>query len=131
MVMKQYFRKRVSMVRTAIYLFSFMFIVTGSSAASFDCRKASTLVEQEICNNPYLSKLDDVLSQNYKSMMESDFGNTKQFLRSQQRQWLAERNQCRTTQCLINLYRLRIDETCDYGVVSGIHPVCTMSQDIR
>jgi hypothetical protein len=43
----------------------------------------------------------------------------------------SERNRCRDNACLVDLYRERVDELCDYGVASGVHPGCTPSEDIK
>ncbi|ENA27335.1 MULTISPECIES: lysozyme inhibitor LprI family protein [unclassified Pseudomonas] len=107
------------------------FITTTSYAVSFDCTKASTSVEKMICTDPMLSRLDDALAENYKSMLLSDFGGSKAELRNEQRIWLSKRNKCKDKACLVDAYRVRVDETCDYGVVSGIHPVCTSSEEIK
>lgn len=110
-----------------------LFLMSSSSAfaVSFDCSKASTFVEKEICSDSLLGRLDDALSENYKGMLESDFGNSKNSLKTEQRKWLADRNECTNNKCLVDSYRKRIDETCDYAVVSGVHPECTMSDDIK
>jgi uncharacterized protein len=100
-------------------------------AVSFDCAKSSTFVEKAICSNPLLGKLDDALSDNYQGMLASDFGGSKKSLKAEQLKWLSRRNKCTNDECLIDVYRKRIDETCEYGVVSGVHPLCTLSEDIK
>lgn len=104
---------------------------TSANAVSFDCKKATTFSEKAVCSDTLLSKLDDVLAENYKGMLNSDFGNTQKSLKAAQVKWIKSLNQCKDNQCLIDAYRKRVDETCDYGVVSGIHPECTMSADIQ
>jgi uncharacterized protein len=94
-------------------------------AVSFNCNKASTFVEVAICQDSTLGQLDDYLSENYQGMLESDLGTTVQSLKKEQRQWLSKRNKCTNKQCIEKLYRSRINETCDYAVVTGMHPVCT------
>jgi uncharacterized protein len=64
-------------------------------------------------------------------MLNARFGGTTKELKEQQHTWIALRNQCKTSQCLVEAYRKRVDETCDYAVVSGVHPVCTMSEEIE
>jgi uncharacterized protein len=118
-------------MKKSIVLMIFALVNSSVFAAAFDCSKASTFVEKEICNDSLLSKLDDALSQNYKGMLESDFGNTKKSLRAEQLKWLSNRNKCTTNKCILEAYRKRVDETCEYGVVSGAHPDCTMSEDIE
>ena len=125
-----YYSGSVTMKLLSVLIF---FLISSSSAfaVSFDCSKASTFVEKEICSDPLLGKLDDALSENYKGMLEADFGGSKNSLKSEQRKWLANRNKCINNKCLIDAYRKRVDETCEYGVVSGVHPECTMSDDIK
>lgn len=105
--------------------------VASAFAVSFDCGKASTFVEKEICTVPLLGDLDDALSENYRGMLYSNFGGSKKSLKAAQINWLSSRNKCTNTNCLIDAYRKRIDETCDYGVVSGVHPICKNSDDIQ
>lgn len=101
-------------------------------APSFDCAKASTVAEKTICADPLLGKFDGALSENYKYMLASDIGDgARNDLKATQKKWLAERNKCTDSQCLATSYRKRIDEVCEYPVVSGVHPVCTASNDIK
>lgn len=99
---------------------------------SFDCSKASTFSEKAICSDPLLGKLDGALSENYKSMLASNIGEgARSDLKTTQRKWLTERNKCTDNQCLANAHRKRIDEVCVYPVISGVHPVCTNSDEIK
>lgn len=99
---------------------------------SFDCTKASTFSEKAICNDPLLGKLDGALSENYKYMLASDIGDgARNDLKTTQKKWLVERNKCTDNQCLANTYRKRIDEVCEYPVISGVHPICTSSDEIK
>ncbi|WP_168224696.1 lysozyme inhibitor LprI family protein [Rhodoferax aquaticus] len=113
-------------ISTALALLTFQAV-----AASFDCSKASTYVERTICTDAQLERLDVALAENYKGMLASDFGGSRKLLQEEQLRWLTQRNQCKTAKCLIDAYRKRVDETCDYGVVTGVHPVCTPSEDIK
>ncbi|MCY1224516.1 hypothetical protein D9M68_82070 [compost metagenome] len=101
-------------------------------ATSFDCKKASTVVEKTICASPLLGKLDDALTENYNAMLASDLGDgpDNKTLKKEQRAWIGQRNKCTTEQCLIDLYRKRVDDVCEVGVVSGVHPACVQSTDI-
>ncbi|MCK1868682.1 hypothetical protein [Pseudomonas aeruginosa] len=56
-------------------------------AASFDCSKASSFPEKEICRDGYLSGLDDWLAKSYKTALEV---NPAQYeaVRQSQREWL-------------------------------------------
>ena len=103
-----------------------------SHAASFDCQKASTSVEKEICSNPTLGKLDEALAENYKYMMASNIGDgARKDLKQTQRAWIAKRNKCADGKCIEAAYRSRVDDVCDYPVISGIHPSCTSSDEIK
>ncbi len=103
----------------------------NAHAASFDCSKASTYVEKEICNNERLSTLDEILAENYKFMLAANIGEgAVKDLRQTQKQWLKQRNRCATSDCIENAYLTRIDAVCDYPVISGIHPACTYADDI-
>ena len=108
-----------------------VFISSSAFAVSFDCAKASTFAEKTICSDPLLRKLDDALSSNYKAMLGADFGGPVETLRNDQRKWIANRNKCTTKECLVTAYRKRVDETCDYGVVSGVHPDCVHADDVE
>lgn len=99
---------------------------------SFDCKKASTFSEKAVCTDPLLGKLDGALSQNYKYMLASDIGDgARNDLKATQKKWLAERNKCTDHQCLESMYRKRMDEICEYPVISGVHPICTTSDEIK
>ena len=103
-----------------------------SHAASFNCQKAATSVEKEICSNPTLSKLDDALAENYKYMMAANIGDgARKDLKQTQREWIAKRNKCADGKCIEAAYRSRVDEVCDYPVISGIHPSCTSEDEIK
>src|ERR1700737_4160849 len=112
-------------------LVALFLVSTSAFAVSFDCSKSSTFAEKTICSDPLLRKLDDALSINYKAMLGADLGGTVENLRIEQRKWIANRNKCATRECLVAMYRERIDETCDYGVVSGVHPDCVHADDIE
>ena len=109
------------------------FSLTGYvHAASFDCTKAGTAIEKQICNDGYLNGLDDVLGSNYKKMMASNIGSgAQENLRLTQRQWLTSRNRCQDRQCLVNAYKVRIEQICDYPVITGRHPGCGTPEDYK
>lgn len=99
---------------------------------SFDCGKASIFSEKAICTDTLLGKLDGALAENYKYMLASDIGDgVRADLKATQKKWLAERNRCVDNQCLASAYRKRIDEVCEYPVISGVHPICTSSDEIK
>lgn len=105
---------------------------TLAQAVSFDCRKAATFVEKAICDDYLLSKLDDALDDNYRTMLAANIGSgARKDLKATQRVWLVQRNRCTDKTCLVETYRQRIDEICDYPVSSGVHPYCIASYEVQ
>lgn len=104
----------------------------AAGAASFDCDKAATFVEKEICTNLVLSRLDDALGENYRFMIASDIGaDTRVAQKAEQKAWLRRRNACTDYPCIEKLYRARIDQLCEVPVLTGVHPPCTLSEAIE
>ena len=102
-----------------------------AGATSFDCRKAATFVEKEICTNLVLGKLDDMLADNYKMMLVSDTGaDTRLEQKAAQKAWLAGRNKCTEYACIEQAYRKRIDAICEVPVPTGPHPPCALSESV-
>ena len=118
-------------MKKILIIASFLSFAAPAFSASFDCAKANTFVEKEICADPLLSALDSALAENFRGMMTANFGGTPKSLKVEQLKWLKTRNKCSSNKCLVDLYRKRVDETCEYGVVSGVHPECTLSEDIK
>lgn len=103
---------------------------SASESPSFDCTKAGTFVEKEICGDPVLAKLDAALSKNWSAMNAANIGDAKRDLLLTQRAWMTERNQCADSACLQAVYRKRIDAICAYPVESGVHPDCIVADSI-
>ena len=94
----------------------FVMVLLGSSynsyAASFDCKKATTLVEQAICSNQKLSNLDQQLATMYKKALANS--PNQEALRERQREWLnLERNSCQEIACIKDAYLSRLTELRD------------------
>jgi uncharacterized protein len=108
-------------------------IAASANAASFDCQKASTFVEKEICSTEILRRLDDAMEKNYKGSLATDIGEDGwRKLKSTQRQWLKERNRCKSAACIEKTYRARIDDLCTYVPATGVNWGCVaVSEDIR
>jgi len=118
--------------RCALAAVTFFSLISFVHAASFDCAKAGTAIERQICSDGYLNGLDDILGANYKKMMAANIGSRAQDnLKSTQMQWLASRNRCQDRQCLVNAYKVRIEEICAYPVLSGMHPSCGTPDDYK
>jgi len=77
-------------------------------AASFDCSKAVTYVEKQICSNDELSRLDDALATEYQTATTSYESESR--VRQDQRRWLLQRNACRSRTCITAAYEKRILE---------------------
>lgn len=71
-----------------------------SHAASFDCKKAVTLVETTICADPQLSKADEELAAVYRELVAR-----KPEHKGMQRLWLRTvRDRCTDAACLRKAY---------------------------
>jgi len=84
-----------------------LFFAVSSHAISFDCAKASTLVEKAICSDTELARLDDQLELAYKQALAAKSDGVE--LKSQQRAWLKNvRNQCQDVACINQAYTKRL-----------------------
>jgi uncharacterized protein len=61
---------------------------------SFDCRRASTAVEHEICGKPYLAAYDRVIADFYSQALGVLDAEDADQLRADQRAWLKMRDNC-------------------------------------
>lgn len=112
-------------------VWALLLVGTFAGAASFKCSIAKGYAETQICGNPRLSHMDDVLADNYQMMQAPQIGKEAVAdLRKTQKQWLKQRNRCTTQACLIDSYLKRIDEVCNYPAVEGVHPPCSSSQGL-
>ncbi|MCI3203842.1 hypothetical protein DBA20_02550 [Pandoraea capi] len=77
-----------------------------TSQPSFDCRKATSLVERSICINPELSALDRQLAQAF--VAASARTTDKVGLRKDQNKWRTTiRDKCRSSECIADAYGAR------------------------
>jgi len=88
---------------------------TGVFRTSYDCAKAVSDVENAICHVEELADLDVELGTVYKSLMAKLPAAERPPLRTEQREWLAERDkQCALYKgwvgCLADYYQKRIEE---------------------
>lgn len=98
-------------MKTHLILFSiYLSSVPVCYAASFDCQKADTTVEETICNNGSISELDGILASTYKLVLGT--AKNPDALRLEQRKWVSKvRNPCKDSEdCLTQAYESRIDE---------------------
>lgn len=82
-------------------------------AASFDCSKASSFPEKEICRDGYLSGLDDWLARSYRTALEVN-PDQHDAVRQSQREWLATRDACTDRKCLDKTIGARIQALDQY-----------------
>jgi uncharacterized protein len=87
-------------------------IAGPAPAASFDCTKAATPVEKQVCADPELGALDERLAAAFKALGDEQTGNERgrRAPRSDdQRRWLREvRDRCADAACLRKAYADRI-----------------------
>ncbi|WP_372397698.1 lysozyme inhibitor LprI family protein [Azospirillum sp. HJ39] len=67
---------------------------TVRAAPSFDCKAASTPVEKAICADPKLADADQELADSYKTLQSLSGNADRERLRTEQKAWLVQRNQC-------------------------------------
>jgi uncharacterized protein len=80
----------------------------GAEAASFDCAKAATTVENAICADPGLSQADEHMAQTYAKALDATLA--PRALRTDQLRWLASRESVGTLDDLRGSYDRRIAE---------------------
>jgi uncharacterized protein len=66
----------------------------GAEAAGFDCKRAKSLVEKQICGVPELSKRDGEVAALYTRTFALLAKDSAASLREEQRGWLREREEC-------------------------------------
>jgi uncharacterized protein len=80
-----------------------------SHAASFNCSTAGlTRNEQTICGDASLSALDSKLGALYSLAKNNASDSDKAAILTTQKAWVARRNQCTNTVCLVDAYNARI-----------------------
>jgi uncharacterized protein len=97
-------------VRTIVFA-TIALSAAGAQAASFDCRQDLTHVEQEICWDPDLSRLDDKLAEDY-AKLSLDLRTHDQTTK-EQRAWMRKRDACRSISCIRKSYEGRISQVHD------------------
>jgi hypothetical protein len=81
-----------------------------AQGASFDCAKAASWIEQAICEDPALGRLDERMAAAYRDAREAAQADPPALerLASEQKAWLAERDGCRLSPCIGRVYERRI-----------------------
>ena len=93
-------------MRLKIFSLFLLTLCFQAHSASFDCAKASSFNEKAVCSNPILSKLDEQMASLYKEQVKIS-GNS---LRSQQILWNREIRLCKEEECILSLYKNRIND---------------------
>ena len=84
-------------------------LIVIATAPSFDCKRATLIVEKLICASPRLSRIDVEMASSYSILWAR--GNERENLRSGQIAWLTKiRNICSSESCLESVYQERIRE---------------------
>src|SRR5262249_32320946 len=66
----------------------------ASAAPSFNCKKATALVEKQICGNPDFEPIDRDIASLYTRSLAVLSKSDSDALRAEQRAWVKERDQC-------------------------------------
>lgn len=78
-------------------------------AASFDCDRAETKMEQLVCSDPALSRADEKLAAAYERAQKA--ASDPEAIRKQQREWLGDTaRHCDSAACLKDAYAERIKQ---------------------
>ena len=88
--------------------------IQSIQGASFNCSKASNIVESLICKDSILSKKDEQMARLYKKAMSELPRSMQKGLRGDQRNWISERDNCEDRECLEYQYSRRIYELKHY-----------------
>jgi len=83
-------------------------MAVSAYAASFDCSKASTKIENMICGNIDVLNLDDEMNISYKAAIQDK--SHAQEIRQNQKRWIKNRNSCPDIVCLKEVYTTRITQ---------------------
>jgi uncharacterized protein len=87
-----------------------------ATGPNFDCAKATTATEKEICRVPELSDLDGLIGRYYAALMAINMGGQNDRVRQDQLFWVREREKCSAQrgdalfQCLSKSSRERLVE---------------------
>lgn len=89
----------------------------SATQPSFDCGKARSWSERELCRDDTLASLDVTLASLYQSQVTRFEGTQKKALIKAQGEWIANRDACKYSdspaKCLIEIYNKRISELSD------------------
>lgn len=96
-------------------------LLAGSTAfgATFDCAKAGTATQKEVCADPELSGLDDELGRAFENALARATPAEAMEIRKDQQNWVARRDRCLSPHrrlCLVNSYKRRTAELDEFAL---------------
>jgi uncharacterized protein len=107
----------------ALLMFRAALVAGAESIPSFDCRKASSPIEETICGNADLARMDRHLTSVWRALVRP-YNDERQIaeIRADQNRWLVARNACdRDVRCTHAAYRDRLNR------LSGADPAASMA----
>lgn len=113
----QSMNKEIKVLSKPVYGVFLSVLVAGiqsTHAASFNCSKASNVIESLVCKDSSLSKKDSQMANLYKKALKDLPRSMQRGLRDEQRDWLSERDSCDDRECLELVYSKRIYELKHY-----------------
>ncbi len=110
-----------------------LLIASPAAAASFDCAKASHVVEKIICDHPDISRMDEEMAAVYKDRLAAMVD--KEGLRAMQKDWMAlMRKNCKDAPCVdqqyrdqLTMYERAMGEDFSYNYKTGDETVISIS----
>lgn len=108
--MKIFNRTDLSPLSLALALLAVMLAAPATHGASFNCKKARTSVEQQVCKDKTLSKKDETVELLYQQSIKGLKGDAAKQARKNQESWLELRDACTSFECLDYQYAKRIYE---------------------
>ena len=108
--MKIFNRTDLSPWSLAPALLAAMLAAPAAQGTSFNCKKARTSVEQQVCKDKTLSKKDETVEPLYQQSVKGLKGVAAKQARKNQESWLELRDACTSFECLDYQYAKRIYE---------------------
>jgi len=100
-----------------------------SSISAINCYTPKNAIAKSLCLDSDFVDLDRKMKSNYLAMISSDIGGVaKNDLKINQDKWKGKLNKCETKKCIKLEYEKRINEICDYPVITGVYPVCESAE---
>ncbi|WP_026601524.1 lysozyme inhibitor LprI family protein [Methylomonas sp. 11b] len=97
-------------MKKLFFLFINLFFF-NANAASFDCQKSTTKIENYICDNSAISELDERMGNIYSNLIRNvDVYTDKTIISNVQKIWIKERDLCSDVECLELAYKKQIEK---------------------